>query len=212
MQRQNRKIIVGVTVGILIVIVGAFTLFINSVIPRQYITTDISDYGNYVGNYDNKSVQEFVNSFFPEKLEDNFTDISYSYRAQKNDAYAFEVYLEFTIEDIDELNAFLEQYTFGITEKEFSYDSTYNEYVIADIFEPTNISQIEDAELEEIDYEKTHIRYAKIGKILYSSSEQKFIFVALGVYDGGIATTDFLCTYFERFDINPLEYSETRMR
>ena len=180
-------------------------VFIWSVVPRQYVTTDLADYGNYVGNYDNQSVQKFITSFFPKEIQENFFNVTYSYRAQKNDAYAFEAYLEFTIENVREYEEFIEQNTSGLENKEFYYDESYTEYVISDEFYPTNDTEENNNPQENADI---HIQSAKIGKILCSKEDQRIIYIALGVYDGGISTTDFLSVYFNRFHINPREYNK----
>lgn len=169
---------------------------------KQYVTNNVLDYGKYIGNYDNNSVQTFIDSFFPDKIEDTFSDIVYSYRAQKNDAYAFEAYLSFTISDTEQYHAFVERCTKGLASSEFRYDDTYWEYTLADEFVPTFLPNTEQNESEDI-----HIRYAKIGKILCSLENQEIIFVALGVYDGGIVKTDFLSVYFDHFHIDPREYA-----
>ena len=164
----------------------------DAVFPRQYITTDINDYGKYVGNYDNDFAQEFIPSFFPKEIDDTFADVKYSYRAQKGDSYAFEAYLEFKIEDVEKFKAYIGDEICGKS-VEFKYDSDFKEYIVSDEFQPTGS-------------ERNGIRYAKIGKILYSEANQRIIYVAMGVYDGGGVTTDFLCEYFNRFNINPATY------
>ena len=171
---------------------------------RKYVTNDIADYGNYTGNYNNRFANEFITSFFPEKIEDNFEDVSYSYRALKVDEYAFEAVLEFTIEDPQEYRAFIEEYTEGMEASAFSYDDTFVEFVVSDEFRSDYIGDRSDPEkLPEV----MEIRRAKIGKILCSDQEQRIIFVALGVRDGGVVGTDYLCVYFDRFQINPWEYA-----
>lgn len=165
---------------------------------RQFVTNDLADYGKYTGNFDNKSVEFFINSFFPDKIEDNFSDVVYSYRAQKNDAYAFEAYLSLTLRDMEQYNAVVESYTKELAKDKFRYDEAYWEYTIVDEFYP---------DPPENGNNDIHIRYAKIGKILCCPEKQEVIFVALGVYDGGVAKTDFLCVYFDRFRINPREYA-----
>lgn len=171
---------------------GLATLVIDFAFPRQYVTTDLEDYGNYVGNYDNDFAETFTASFFPEKIEDNFEDVKYSYRAQKGDTYAFEAYLEFQIED----EASFQSYVFekiGDGAIDFQYDLDFKEYVISDEFQLAG--------------EESHgIRSAKIGKILYSEKDHRVIYVAIGVYDGGLVKTDFLCEYFNRFEIDPTNY------
>lgn len=76
----------------------------------------------------------------------------------------------------------------------FKYNSDFKEYVVFD-------------EFQLVGEESKSIRGAKIGKILYSEKDQRIIYVAVGVYDGGMVTTDFLCQYFDRFDIDPTKYA-----
>ena len=188
-----------VILAIVAVLIFVFVLALVSwAIPKQYTTTDIADYGIYKGNYDNKSVQEFINSFFPDEIEGVFSNVTYSYRAQKNDTYAFEAYLSFAIEDEQQYKAFVQEHTADLNQQEFRYDAAYQEYVVIDEFRPSS---------QEYENEDIHIQYAKIGKILCCHEKQEVIFVALGVYDGGVVTTDFLCVYFDRFQIDPREYA-----
>jgi len=188
---------------VLLLVIAVVSIFISAAvlvfwaIPRQYVTTDIADYGKYKGNYDNKTVREFISSFFPDEIESDYSNVTYSYRAQKNDAYAFEAYLSFVIEDEMQYNAFVEEHTAGLNQQAFRYDAAYWEYVVIDEFDPS--SQYENGIVS--------IRYAKIGKILCNPEKQEVIFVAMGVYDGGVAKTDFLCVYFNRFQIDPKEYA-----
>ena len=53
------------------------------------------------------------------------------------------------------------------------------------------------------------IESAGIKKILYCAETQTIIYVAIGVYDGGGVETDYLCVFFERFDIDPVEYERS---
>jgi len=169
-------------------------------LSRQYITTELSDYGKYTGNYNNKFPQEFITSFFPNTIENSFGNVKFEYRAQKIDTYAFEAYLEFRIEDPAEFQAFIDEHV-GKNVSDFFYDTNFKEYVIAD-----------ELDLYELDQKTSnvdvfyHILSAKIGKILYSEKTQQIICIALGVYDGGVVTTEFLCNYFDRFDIDPYHY------
>lgn len=172
--------------------------------PHQYTTNDIADYANFTGNIDNDFPQEYITGFFPDEIQENFADVHYSYRAQDVDTYAFEAYLEFTIEDPQEFEDFIERYTSGIEKTEFIYDSNYVDCTIDDILRPNSSPLTKDNEAA-FDF---NIRFAQIGKILYSTEQQRIIFVAMGVYDGGVATTEFLTVYFDRFDINPAEYAK----
>ena len=180
------------------IIFGALLYIELKSIGKQYITTDIANYGIYKGNYDNETVESFITGFFPEKIDENFSDVKYSYRAQKGDSYAYEAYLEFVVTDKERYKAICEKYTSELEGKEFPYANIFTEYIIEDDLDPW---KDDDGEIQ--------IEYAEIGKILCSEKEQRIIFVALGVYDGGMVNTDFLNVYFNRFNIDPLKYGET---
>ena len=193
------KIVIAALGGILLLICALLAAMIFTYgCPKQYITTDIADYGKYTGNYDDEYVQQFVNAFFPDEIEAAFSNVQYSYRAQKGDTYAFEAYLSFTIEDKSLYDAFVKSHTDGIPKSVFRYDNAYEEYMLFDELELSH---------KENESRNIHIRYAKIKKILCCPEKQEIIFVALGVYDGGIVKTDFLCNYFDRFCIDPREYA-----
>lgn len=179
-------------------------LAIHSVIPRQYITTSIDDYGVYTGNYDNDFPEEFISSFFPDEIEANFKNVSYSYRAQKSDTYAFEAFLEFEIEDENQYQNFVDTVSTNRVATEFPYDTSFIQYVVSDEFVPT----VFDGKSQTDPY-VVNIRFAEIGKILCSDKDNKIIFVAIGVYDGGVVKTDFLNVYFDKFEINPSEYNQS---
>lgn len=181
-------------------------ILVCSVLPRQYTTNDIKKYGKFTGNHDNDFPREFTTSFFPEQIETFFSEVAYSYRAQKNDTYAFEAYLEFVIEDTEVFDSFVKRTTEGLESKPFFYDSSFVEYTVSDVFEGT----IGQEETDGNTY--VAIGYAKIGKILCSKEEQRIIFVALGVYDGGMARSDFLTVYFDRFGIDARNYEGATIR
>ncbi len=185
-------IIVQISVVLFCLLLCSALLVRDAFFPRQYVTTDLKDYGKYVGNYDNDFANEFIPSFFPLKIEDNFENVKYSYRAQKGDTYAFEAYLEFQIEDEKAFQSHVLEKT-GNNATEFQCDLDFKEYVISN-------------EFQLIGEDSDGISRAKIGKILYSENEHRIIYVAIGVYDGGLVDTDFLCEYFNRFDIDPKNY------
>ena len=195
----------------LIVVCALVLAFAFEIIRIEYnfnhplITTDIDDYGNYKGTNDNESVSDYITSFFPEKIEDNFSDITYSYRAQKVDAYAYEAYLEFVIEDTDEYNAFVAEYTEGLTGTIFEYDEAFTDYTID---QQLSITVWDDSGKEVYLFSDITLELVKMGKILCCDDEQRIIFVAMGVWDGGVVNAELLCTYFNRFAINPLDIAE----
>lgn len=179
----------------------------GTVAVKHYETTNIEDYGEYKGNYDNKTVTKFITSFFPKEIEPTFENVKYVYRAKKLDAYAFEAWLEFTIQDEDAFQTYVDTVTKGEHLQTFAYDNTYSEYVIADSFELHP-----NAQNDEDPSDGYSIQYAMIGKILINDEKNEIIHIALGVYDGGGVRTNFLREYFTRFNIDPIQYNQDRGR
>ncbi len=170
---------------------------------ETYETTDIAQYGIYTGTGHNEYVHDYIHSFFPESIEESFSDVTYSYRANSIDQYAFEAYLEFVIEDPELFAQHIAQ--IGDVEWEpFAFDSRYMEYAISDELDIFTSAASSD---REIIYA---IENAEIGKILYKPVEQRIIYVAIGVFDGGGTNTKDLWVFFDRFDIDPAEISPPR--
>jgi hypothetical protein len=164
-----------------------------------FVTNDIHDYGKYIGNYDNDTPSDFINSFFPASISNSFTDIKYHYKAKKFDTYAYEAYLEFVIDDPDSFARFLEEYVCEEQCNPFLYDQAFLEYSIS------NVLRIGESKNASGGYS---ISYADIGKILFSVDEQRIIFIALGVYDGGGTDTSELNHFFSQFDIDCNQYKD----
>lgn len=163
---------------------------------EYYETNDINEYGIYLGNRNNHVPAEFISSFFPEHIEEYYSEISYSYRAENCDTYGFEAYLEFTIEDDELFSQHTKAATGNLSCYPFQYDSDYVEYVVSN-----------KLQLNTIDYSgEVYIEQASIGLILLSPENHKIVYIAIGVYDGGGVTVDSLCSFFERFTIDPLIY------
>lgn len=168
--------------------------------PEQYATSDIKNYGHYIGNADNQFASEYISAFFPENIESSFTDVTYSYRAQDWGNYAFEAYLEFVIEDERVFQEFISAKTAGMKSKVFSYDPNFVEYKLDDSLSVSVIDGGEDQ------ISKIWIGSAKIGKILCNEKEHRIIFVAMAMRDAWDAYSDFFCCYFDRFNIDPAKY------
>jgi hypothetical protein len=149
-----------------------------------------------------------------ENIQDNFENVKYSYKARKFDTYGFEAYLEFTISDNDEYEDFVKEYTMGLKGTSFPYDEEYIEYVLEDQFELVySNDKVKDGMVYydgEIFEDPFAISDADVRKIICCPEEQRIIFVAIGVFDGGGTDANFLCAYFNRFNINPREYSINR--
>ena len=204
-------IVIGSVVGCLLLIVSLVALFLGLLIfdeitRKQYATTDIADYGKYIGNYDDKRAEKMINLFFPPKIEEYFCDVQYSYKAKQGDACAFEAYLEFVIEDPLQYEAFVEEYTADLKGNIFLEDTSFTEYVYYDYF--SSFVPIGEEDNPYCDYR--NISSAEIGKILCCDEEQRIIFVAMQVYDGGMVDTQYLNVYFDRFEIKPKNYDRSR--
>lgn len=187
-----------ILLGIGISIAG---LVISLYIPIEHTEkTDIADYGTYSGTYADDIVQAYIDSFFPETISTSFQDIKYSYKAEKLDTYAFEAYLEFSIEDAAEFYSYIYSVAPENAWRQFPFDENFMEYSIDNRFD---ISTHDSGKLT------CHsIEYAGIKKILYCTQTQTIIYVAIGVHDGGGVGTDYLCVFFERFGIDPVVYEQ----
>lgn len=181
---------------LMIVILSLSTILIVTLSNGTYTTNSIADYGNFQGNYDNSMPTEFICSFFPDGIEDYFLDTIYHYRAIKGDAYAFEAYLEFTIADPIVFRNYLESIVDPDSMTPFIYDSRFSGLSISDIYD-IDISGSMPA-----------IDQAQIGKILVNKTEQRIVFWALGVYDGGRTSTNDLDFFFTQYEISPVRYAE----
>jgi len=204
---MKKSRIIGITVLALLpllipaALICAFLFAFNQE-PVITETTDVADYGMYTGNYDNGTPSEFITSFFPAAIDNRFSNVTYHYKAKKFDTYAYEVWLEFVIEDSELFFDFIAEHTDQEACVPFLYDESYTDYTIS------NYLHIH-TEHEDVLYNAETgypIEKATIGKILYSESEQRIIFWALGMYDGGGTRTTELNHFFSYFDIDPAEY------
>lgn len=204
---MNKKLLIALSIVIsaIMFIACAWHTYDELFVQHLYETTDIADYGTYVGNFDNETPTAFINSFFPEEIDESFENVQYVYRARKGDSYAYEAYLEFTISDEAAFEAYIQEYTESEKLQVFPYDDSMQEWIVSDFLDLSSGPEREDSGGE---YRGYGIHYAEIGKILIDPQENKLIYVALGVNDGGVVTTGYLKEYFERFGIDPLEYAE----
>lgn len=187
----------------ILVVIALF--FLMLFIPPKYTErTAISDYGNYDGTAVDSFTTQYIQSFFPREIEDYFSDVKYSYKVENTDTYGFEAFLEFTIENETEFQTYISEITSDENWQDFSYAPGYKEYSIENVLE-LDIDAVDDP--SSVFYRQ--ILYAKIRKVLYSPEEQRIIYVAIGVYDGGGIGTNYLNVFFDRFQIDPVEYEQT---
>lgn len=174
---------------------------------KSYIIDDIESYGIYEGKYDVDAVKEHVSAFFPQEIEDSFSKIKYAFRAREcSDGYAYEAYLEFVIEDTDEFDAFVEEYTDGLQKEVFQPDTKYDEYSIVN-----NLSISVAYNPEHNGYSQKSIKFNKTQheKILCSREDQRIVFVSIRVSADGLADLSLLNVFFNRFLLDPTEYANT---
>lgn len=178
-------------VTFLAVTAGIGLKILTSDIGSVYETNDLAEYGNIVGNYDNEQPKEFIFSFFPEAIDEQFADVCYHYKAIKGDTYAYEAWLEFTIPDKTQFASYVNEIKYRKEAAPYMRDEIYTEHIFSDELYLTQ------------DDGKFWIQYAELGKILVSENTQKIIYVAIGVYDGGGVTTEQLSYYWDYFCIEP---------
>ena len=157
-----------------------------------YQTTDIKDYGNFIGTYDDETLKKTILAYFPDEIQDNFEIIKYSYKAIKGDSISCEAYLEFSIDDEEEFDSYVSQMTNETDTTVFEYDSSFREYVKQDYMD--------------FGSEKHNIECADIRKVLYSDETNTMIFVYIFVYDGGYTRANSYNEYFSRFGIDRFEH------
>lgn len=199
--KESVKLIAIITLVFILVALSPFVIVYGVSIlagyGSVYETSDPFDYGKIIGNFDNDTPEEFIFSFFPDGIEESFENVVYHYKAKKFDAYAYEAYLEFTISDSAQFEAFLNAAVDESKCNTFQYDNSYAEFVISDVF------LLEDSDSADQEH---YISSAKVGSILFSREKQKFIFVAFGVHDGGGTSATELGYFFDKFNIDPAEF------
>lgn len=167
-----------------------------------YTTEDIADYGEIKGNNDNETVEEFLMSYFPRKIEPYFENVVFSYKANNQCSYKTEMYLEFTISDPEQFQCYVAELTDRLMVQEFPYDEKYDDYIIH------NQLYVEPDVSNETGEENYYFRFgARMGRILVCEEEQRVIFEGIIVYHccGGYAHE---FDFYDRYGIDPQEYSE----
>ena len=195
-----KKTIVILVVIIMVSCILMMLIFLN---PRVYETNNILDYGRYIGNYDNETPTEFINSFFPLELSNLFSETEYHYKAKRFDTFSYEVYLQFHIEDPASFDDYVEKHVSPLTEPTvFPYDESFMEYTISNVYSIASNKAITGKNTY-------RILNAQLGKVLVSKQTQQIIYVAIGHHDGGGTDTSELSYFFDKFEIDPVVYAAT---
>lgn len=180
-------------------VVAGVILLDSILFPIEWYTaTDIGSYGVITGNSNNDQANELFSAIFPPQIEDCFQDVTYSYKATNIDESDFEIYLEFVIEDRNKFQEYIHRFAPIEEMVPFEYDDGYLEYTYSDWY---------DAE-SKVSEGRSSIDSAGIAKVLFHPEDQRVITVALGVRDGGGACIEDFTCFFDRFQIDPLEYVE----
>ena len=192
-------IIALMTSAIALLLLYSCSAMINGV---WYTTEDIADYGEIKGNNSNDTVEAFLMSYFPQKLEPYFENIVYSYKANNECSYKTEMYLEFTISDPAQFQSYVTELTDGRMGQEYPYNVKYDDYIIH------NHLYVEPVFDDETGEENHYYRFgARMGRILVCEEEQRVVFEGIIVYNccGGYASE---FAFYDRYGIDPQEYSD----
>ena len=163
---------------------------------KLYEETDISQYGNFYSSRWHKEVDisQYTQNIMPEKIEDFFTVVRYSYRMMHGAAF-HEAYLEVVIEDETTFQSYTHQLLLDKETETFFYNNSFLECVYTDVI---SIDEIVDG--------KAYLGASEIQKVLVSDETNTLIFLSF-VYP---YTTDMVESwyvyYFERFEIDVLNY------
>lgn len=200
---MNRRIKRGIILLLVCLIPVLFLFCCSAMIHGVWYTTDnTADYGKIKGNKDNKTVEEFMMSFFPQQLEPYFENVVFSYKANNQCSYKTEMHLEFKISDSKQFQSYVAELTDGMQVQEFAYDANYNDYIIH------NHLYVEPASSSEPGEEEYYFRNgARMGRILVCEQEQRIIFEGILAYTccGGYANE---FDFYNRYGIDPQEYSD----
>ena len=199
----------GCIAAVLFLVTVFFLLAADYNRPYSYQTSSVDDYGQFPGQSE-KYMTEYIGRFFPNELSDDFTEVTYCFTRSDIDTYSFEAYLEFTISDSEAFREHVANAVTGLEENIFSFDETFREYVLSSPENPSYLcdcillgDHYSDEDTGEMLY---YIEFADISKILVNYEEQRVIYVALALHDGGGTDTGLLGTFFRRFGISPKDY------
>ena len=194
----------------IIVALVVFSLSACSVNDYYTEINDITEYGVITGLNKRAEVQakNDFERYFPREIAPAFEEVRYSYRALSIDSISYEIYLEFVIPDPDEFKAYVSPIFSKDNLESFSFDKQFIEYrpeknifhISKELYE--NNPSVKGEKYYRIDS-------AIIEKTLINPEERRIIIVALRVSDGGATRTSELNCFFNRFHIDPVEFSKT---
>ena len=211
-KRQLIILIIGATLeaAVLIGLLMACVANWDPMPVAVYETDDPGDYGNLMGFEDDSKASQMFRELFPATLLPVFQNETYHYKARNAFDYgwACEIYLEFTIDDGQIFRDYIDSVAPMERFAAFSYDPDYLEYSLT---EPEFFLgwQRTDRKRNVIPGE-FWIDRADIEKVLIEPDEHRVIFWGFSVgKEGAFSTTSDFLFFFNRFRIDPAEFSET---
>lgn len=163
----------------------------------NYETNAVSDY-EVVPRTEfrsNEKMQEAFSLVFPAKIEEDFQDVHYHYRAvNRHDEWTAEMYLEFNFDAEERFYQYVARIAPLNEFTSFSYADGWYEYVWNDYFR-----RREEKE------NQVRLRGADIEKILINPEELRVVHVALCSQETAVPV-ETLTEYFDRFQIDPRQY------
>ena len=175
-------------------------------------TTDINDYGvligqsqtRLIGESDYEIAERDFTRLFPEKIEPFFQNVQYYYRTNNYNLY-YEIYLEFTIPDQKEFEAYLATLPPKDTFHPFPYDAAYLEYSPErNYLDFSNVAEENREDGEGTEYYR--INCANIQKILINPETRHIVIVCLRSSEDNITKTTEI-HFLQRFQIDPQEFA-----
>lgn len=191
---------------ILFIVLAVIGILIEIPESTYYQTNDIAEYGVLEG-VPQEIAEKCIRSFFPKEISKGFENVIYSHRAEVNelDNYAFETYLEFTIDDETAFQEYVNEITAGLPQMTFGFDESYDDYSYTAAEAPGIDRDHLFLHDKKTEYYYT-ITNAHINRILVNKEDQRIVFLSLCV--DGRSDTGFLTTFFGAFHIDPWQYMQ----
>ena len=174
-----------------------------------YHTEDISEYGSFpyygsfVGDTDKEHLADVFQSMFPAEITPEMKDVCYQFSEENGSHWSFELYLEFTMDTLQDYHAMLCRLTerAGLTDapESFPYDESYDCYPASLVYGISTSSKTDSLEEYAVTYSASRM-------ILSKPEEHRIIIWALELQEGATDVTDYMA-FFNRFGIDPREFS-----
>lgn len=174
---------------------------------QVYETDDLSCYGQFPDDKNAEAAQEQLEHWFPVEIDPRWEKVAYHYKSVDSiaDVYSFEIELEFQIPDHNDYLSFQQE----MLNRGLSCAFPFVEDATICFFEAP-IFLLETPECRDCKNQPPHyhIGWSTLQSVILNESTQSAYLISLSVYDGGGASTYDYPTFFERFSIDPVKFSE----